>query len=232
LASLVATATHPVEIEVAVVGGRRTDRSAAIGGVVFVALDVVVAIVIGTPLAGDAPVGEVSSYYVDGAASLEAGLWLFGLATIGLMWWFGALWRRMASVDDGTRLAVTSLVGFILAGALSFTASAVSAALALRADAIGDDAVILHALAVGPLYAATGFGLGAHLLATTLLGARGMAWPTWLVVIGVTSGILFVVSAVVGAMTVTGIAAGVGLPAFVLWCVWILGVSHRMWNGC
>lgn len=45
----------------------------------------------GSPPAPSAPEGEIVAYLSDHHAGLAAGLWLFGLATIPLLWWFGSL---------------------------------------------------------------------------------------------------------------------------------------------
>ena len=94
------------------------------------------------------------------------------LASVALIWWCGSLWRRMVRSEAGAaRLAVVSLVGLALAGALSLASASVSAALALRIDEVGDELLVFHTLAA-VLLAASGFGVATHLLATSILGAR------------------------------------------------------------
>lgn len=127
----------------------RWERYAALGGVGFVVLDVVVAVLGGEPPAADASRSEVAGHFADKGPAIEAGLWLFGLAAMALIWWFGSLWRRMVRSEGGSaRLAVVSLVGLALAGALSLTSSSVSAAVSLRIDEVGDDLLVVHTLAV------------------------------------------------------------------------------------
>lgn len=211
-------------------GGR--DRYGALAGVVFVVLDVVVAVVGGEPLAVDAPVDEVVAHYTSRRPAIGVGLWLFGLASVALLWWFGSLYPRLVRTEQGVpRLAIVSLMGLVLAGALSLTAAAVGATLALRVDALRASAVGLHVLASGPLYTASGFGLAAHLLATTALGVRSRLQPRWLVALGVLSAVGFLASAVLGSITAGSVPNAVGLGAFALWCLWILGVSREMWSG-
>jgi hypothetical protein len=207
----------------------RSERFGALGGVVFVVLDVAVAVLGGEPPATNAGRSAVASYYADKGPAIEAGLWLFGLACVALIWWFGSLWRRMAHSEAGAaRLAVVSLVGLALAGALSLASASASAAVALGVDDAGDDLLVFHALAV-VLLAASGFGVAAHLLATSVLGARTGTLSWWVVGVGVLSAVGFLCSAVFGAAGSNDVSSAVGVVGFALWCVWILGVSCRMW---
>jgi hypothetical protein len=206
------------------------ERTAALAGVLYVALDVGVGVMAGAPPSPASPKGEIVAYIVDHRAGLAVGLWLFGLATIPLLWWFGCLWVRMAHTEaDTPRLAVVSLSGLLLGGTMAIASAVVMATLGLLpADA--DGVITLYTLAAVFLSAA-GFGLAAHLIATNVLGARGSMLTTWLVVVGLVSAVAFLVSAVQGALSNDATANTVSLIGFVLWLVWILGVSHRMWNG-
>lgn len=208
----------------------RSQRYGALGGVVFVVLDVIVAVLGGEPPPTDASRIEVVNYFTDKGRAIEAGLWLFGLASLALIWWFGSLWRRMVRSEAGaTRLSVVSLVGLVLAGGLSLASSSVSAAVALRIDVVGDDLLVLHTFAV-MLLAASGFGVATHLLATSALGGRTGSLPRWVVVVGVVSAVEFLGSAVLSATGSSNVSGSVGVVGFALWCVWILGVSYRMWT--
>lgn len=206
------------------------ERYGALAGVVFVVCDVVVAVAGGEPPAIDAGRSEIAAYFADKGPAIQAGLWLFGLASVALMWWMGSLWRTMARSEGGAaRLAVVSVLGLAVAGALSLASAAVSVAAESRIDDVGDTVVIFHTLAV-MLLAASGFGVATHLLATSALGARTKTLPTWVVIVGVVSALGFLVSAVLGATANSDASSAVGFVGFVLWCVWILGVSARMWS--
>lgn len=221
---------HPLSMEVWQVDDSRWERYGALGGVVFVVLDVAVAVLGGEPPAADAGRSEVASYFADKGPAIEAGLWLFGLATAALIWWSGSLWRRMVRSEGGAaRVAVVSLVGLAVAGALSLASASVSVAAQLHIDDAEAGLVVFHALAV-MLLAASGFGIATHLLATSVLGARTGTLPSWVVVVGVGAALGFLVSAVVGSTASGDASEAAGVVGFGLWCVWILGVSHRMWS--
>ena len=149
---------------------RRGERLAVLGGVAFVLLDVTVAVLGGEPPASDAGRLEISRYLADHGAAIEAGLWLFGIATVALMWWMGSLWRLMVRAEGGApRLAVVSLLGLAIAGSMSLAASAVSAAAATRIDDLGAGVTAFHSMSV-LLLAAAGFGIAAHLLSVSTGG--------------------------------------------------------------
>lgn len=205
------------------------ERTAALAGVLYVGLDIVVGVMAGSPPAPAAPEGEIVAYLVDHHAGLAAGLWLFGLATIPLLWWFGSLWALMVGAEEGppTR-AVVSLAGLLLGGTMALASAVVMATLALLpADAGG--LLTLYTLAAVFLSAA-GFGLATHLIATNVLAARSRLLPRWLVLVGLVSAVAFLISAVLGALTADATSNTVSLVGFVLWLAWILGVSYRMYD--
>ena len=78
------------------------ERTAALAGVLYVALDIVVGVMAGAPPSPAAPESDIVAYIADHRAGLAVGLWLFGLATIPLLWWFGALWARMVHAEADT----------------------------------------------------------------------------------------------------------------------------------
>jgi hypothetical protein len=136
----------------------------------------------------------------------------------------------MARSEQGSaRLAVVSLMGLAVAGALSLASSSVSTAVALRIDDAGDGLLVFHTLAV-VLLAASGFGVAAHLLATSVLGARTGTLSWWVVGVGIVSAVGFLGSAVLSATGSSDVSSAIGFVGFALWCVWILGISSRMWT--
>lgn len=205
-------------------------RYAAIGGVAFVVLNVIGAIIGGSPPATDDPAAKITEYFTDKGDALKAALWLGGLGSVALIWWFGSLWRRMSRAEGGApRLAVVSLAGLVLGGAMFLSSASVNAAAALRLDDIGDGTQFFYTLSV-VLLSAAGFGLGIHLLATNGLAYRSKMLPMWLVALGALAGLAFLVSGVIGSSTDGSAAMVVGLIGFVGWSVWILGVSACMWR--
>ncbi len=197
----------------------------------FVAVELVVAVLGGEPPASDQGRLAISRYYLDHAAGLEAGLWLFGLGVIALTFWAGGLWQWMTNGERGsTGLAAASLLGLSIAGALALVASAAWATVALHLDTVGDDLSTFHALG-GLLSSAAGIGVAAHLLATNLFGWSGRQLPNWILVTGFASAGAWIAQAIVASTSATGATNPIGLAAFALWCGWILAVSHRLWTA-
>lgn len=202
---------------------------AALAGVLYVGLDIVVGAMAGAAPPPAAPEHEIVAYLANHRAGLAAGLWLFGLATLPLLWWFASLWDLMVRAEEGApRLAVVSLAGLLLGGTMSLGSAVVMATLALLPANTGG-VLALYAFAAVFLSAA-GFGLAAHLIATNVLAARSRMLPRWVVATGLVSAAAFLISAVLGALTADAIFNTISLVGFVLWLAWILDVSYRMYN--
>ena len=204
------------------------ERYAPIGGVVFVALDVVVAVLGGEPPASDASPAELTRYYLDHSAGIEAGLWLFGIAAIALMLWFAGLWRWMVRTEQGTPgLAVASLLGLSIAGSLALASSAVWASLARGGNVVAADLETMHTLGA-TLSSAAGIGVAAHLLATNYIAIAQRALPTWVAITGLASAAGWIINTIAASTSTDDTNTTVGLGAFALWCIWILAVSYRL----
>jgi hypothetical protein len=205
-------------------------RYAAIGGVAFVVLNIVGAVLSGSPPAANASAAKIAKYYADKDTGLKATLWLGGIGSVGLVWWFGSLWRRMSRAEAGAhRLSVVSLVGLGLGGALFMASASVNASVALHPADVGEGARVFYTLST-VLLSASGFGLAIHLFATNILGLRAKMFPTWLAWVGVVAGLAFVVSAVLGSATDNASGLAAGLVGFIGWSVWVLGVSFGIWS--
>lgn len=203
-----------------------TSRFAALAGIGYVSLAVVLGAIEGSPPAPSASTGEVTVYLAEHRTG--AGLWLFGLASVAVLWWFGELWARMSKAENGKpRLAVVSATGLVVGGTMSFASAVVLATLALIEQP--ESVVTLNAVAA--LFVTTGgFGLGAHLIATSVLAARTKILGPWLVGLGFASAVGFLAAGVLGAVLDDEVPNLVSLAGFVLWLVWIAGVSVRMWR--
>ncbi len=205
-----------------------TDRWAAVAGILYVVMDIVVGSVAGAPPAPGASQSEITDYIADHRNGVAVGLWLFGLASVALLWWFGSLWRLMVGAESGApRLAVVSLTGLVLGGTMAFASSVVMATLGL-VDSNGSVTTFYAMAAV--FLSASGFGLGAHLLATNTLAIRGDMFPAWLAVIGMLSAAAFLLSAVMGAIENDTTSNTVSLVGFAVWLLWIVGVSVWIWS--
>lgn len=218
--------TRPTDVDDAT-NAPTWERLAPTCGVTFVLVDLVVAVLSGKPPATGAAPASITEYYVEHAQGVQAGLWLFGLGVIALTFWSAGLWRWMVRVEHGNPgLAVASLLGLSIAGALALASTAVWSNLALHSGAV-EDVATWHALGA-ILSAAAGVGIAAHLLATNLVGIGQQALPMWVTGIGFLSAAGWITQAVAATTSNDAASSSIGLSAFLLWCVWILGISHRL----
>jgi hypothetical protein len=205
-------------------------RYAALGGLLFVVLNVVGAAITGKPPAPDDSAAKIIQYLNDKGTALQAAQALGGAGSVGLLWWFGSLWRRMSAAEGGRhRLSVVSLVGLALSGALFLASGAVSSAAAMRVNDLGDSAAGFWVL-TGVLLAGAGFGLTVHLGATNVLAIREHLFPMWMAALGLAAAAGFFVSAVIGSASDTSSAMIIGLLSFIAWAIWILAVSATLWR--
>ena len=105
------------------------EKYGALGGIWFVVFAVVGSLLAGAPPARD-DAAEIAEWFVDNDGAIQTGAFLSGIGVIGLVWWFGTLWRAMRRAGDGgaPRLEVVALTGFVFSGAMAFSGFAVNAA--------------------------------------------------------------------------------------------------------
>lgn len=204
-----------------------SQRFAALAGAAYVGAALVLGALEGSPPAPSASTQDVLAYLASHRSG--AGLWLFGLASIPLLWWFGELWAWMSRAENGKpRLAVVSATGLVVGGAMSFASAVLMATLAL----LGNPEAATTFNAAAALFVTTaGFGLGTHLIATNVLAARSLMLGRGAVALGFLGAAGFLTAAVLGAVLDDGTPNLLSLAGFLLWLAWILGVSLRMWQA-
>lgn len=206
------------------------ERYAAFGGFWFVLLSLVGSSLFGAPPNPDSSASELQEFFADHAGAIQASSLLYGLAAIGLLWWFGSLWRRMsAAEEERPRLAVVAALGLVWSGVFWVLSGALWSALALRVNELGDTSRVLYTLS-GTVSAASNFGLFVFLAATVALTLRAGMFPRWTAYVGGLSALLFLVGT-------GGIASDApfflfvgGLVAYLVWLVWIVALSVVMWR--
>jgi len=172
---------------------KRWEQLAAITGLVGVALLVTSGIVGGETPDFDAPVGEVTSFYVDeegsqGAAAILAAYGAFFLA------FFVSRVRRALRLAEGpvARLSTAALAGGVLMAVGITIFAGLGFALADAADSMEPAATqALHVLN-SDMFFTLAVGSGVFLLATGLGTIRFGGLPTWLGWLALIIGILCV----------------------------------------
>lgn len=207
------------------------ERYAALGGFVFVVLNVIGALLPGTPPAPDDTAAEIAKFFKDNDSMIMAGQALSGFGTIGLAWWFGSLFRRMRAAEGGNpRLSVVALLGLALGGTMALTSGAISSTIALRIDEVGEGGAQIFYSMAGIVIATSAFGVVIFLSAVCALNYRASMFPAWTSYLGWLAAAGFVVGSLSSAndAAVFGFA---GFISFLVWCIWILAISLFMWRG-
>lgn len=208
----------------------RWERYAAVGGVVFVVLNVIGALLPGTPPAADDSAVKITKYFQDHTGAIEAAQIFLGVGVIGLLWWFGSLWRMMVRAEDGRpRMAVVALLGLAAAAGLVLLSGALTSTTALRIDEVGGGSRFYYLLS-GVIISTAGFGIVAFLGAVCALNYRTKFMPQWITYLGwlVAAGFL---AASLGSASDSVAFFVLGFSSFLVWCVWIIGISVVMWRG-
>jgi hypothetical protein len=219
--------THAIGEEV--MDDERWERYAAVGGVVFVILNIIGAVLPGTPPAADDSAAKITEYFQDHTGAIEAAQIFLGVGVIGLVWWFGSLWRMMVRAEDGRpRMAIVALLGLAAAAGLVLLSGALTSATALRIDDVGEGARFNYVFA-SVVIATAGFGIVAFLGAVCALNYRTNFMPQWITYLGWLGAAGFL-GASLGSASDNAAFFVLGFASFLLWCLWIIGVSLVMWR--
>ena len=204
------------------------EKYAALGGVVFVVLNVVSAVTTGSP-PDPSKADKVTKWFSDHTGAIELSQFLGVLSVIALLWWFGSLWRKMAVAEGGRhRLSVVAALALVFGGAMFMAANAMLSATALRLDDAGGGATIFYTLFT-VLLSTAGGGVLTFLTAVSVLALRTKMLPAWMAYLGLLSAALFLVATIGSASDSTAFMI-FGLLGFITWCVWTLGVSFELWK--
>lgn len=206
------------------------EKYGALAGIVFVVLNIVGSVMMGSPPASDDSDAKVLQWFVDKDSGIKTSAFLGGLSVIFMFWFLGTLWRHMNKAEGGsTRVAVVSAAGLIGSGALWMASSAINATVAIRIDADGaGPAPFMYALS-GVFMGAAAVFVATHLLATNLLALRTKWLPTWHAGIGLVAAVGFVIGSG-GLMSDSGTLMMIGMIAFLVWAVWIILTALQMYR--
>ena len=208
----------------------RWERISAMGGIVFVLVTVVGAFLAGAPPAASDSAAKITKYFQDHHGAIEASQVLNGIGVIALLWWFGSLWRMMSRAEDERpRMAIVAGLALAFAGGLALLSGAIVSATALRIDDIGAGAQIFYVLST-VVIASSGFALVAHLAAVSSLNYRKHMLPVWITYVGWLAALGFLVASL-GSASDASAFNFIGLISFLVWCVWIVGISVLLWQG-
>lgn len=200
------------------------ERYGSLGGVWFVVLAVIGGILAGSPPARSDPAADFVKYYTDNDSGLQVGAFLGALGVIGLVWWFGTLWRSMADAEGGTpRVGIIALVGFVLSGIGATVAFTIDAGTAAAIDVAGEGSKIFFQIS----NVSFGFSAIGNAILTAAVGGlilRTGFLPKWVGYLSYTVAVLSLVAAI-GIANDASFFSFFGLLAAAGWGVWIVVIA-------
>jgi hypothetical protein len=208
---------------------RNWERWGALGGILFVVLVAITAILPGyPPKTGDSS-AKIADFIGDNGNKIRWAATTGGLAVIALFWWLGSVWRLMRRGEGGSpRLAVTAFAGAVFAAVMA-TIGAVSLAVipVIGTHTFGGAQIRYFYILSSNLAVATMFGAAVFVGAFSLLIIRRHVLPAvmgWL-------GLVVAVLGVVGGPVVSSTRDTffyIALVGFVAFLAWVVIVSILM----
>ncbi len=208
---------------------RNWERWGALGGILFVVLVAVTAILPGYPPKTGDSAAKIADFIGDNGNKIRWAATTGGLAVIALFWWLGSVWRLMRRGEGGSpRLAVTAIAGAVFAAAMA-TIGAVSLAVipVIGTHTFGKSAIRYFYILSSNIAVATMFGAAAFVGAFSLLIIRRHVLPPILGWLGLVVAVLGIVGGPVVSST-RDTFFYLALAGFVAFLAWIVIVSIVM----
>ena len=216
------TTTGPLTVPRVSTSARRLP---VLAGFAFVGLGLVSSFLPGSPPASDASAATIASYFRDHADTIRVANFLGALGTILLLFWFGALWRRLqASDSDG--LPLVAGVALAIGVALAFVGGALSCTAASQIDSLGEGSKLLYTLSF-MAFAVAGFGIAAFIASVCIVNVRAGFLPAWTNYLGGLAAIAFLVSTY-GLVSDANAVNIFGLIGFLAWSAWTIALTVAM----
>jgi hypothetical protein len=205
------------------------ERWGALGGILFVVLVALSAILSGKPpRTSDSP-AKIAKFITDNEDAIRWVAYVGGLAVIALFWWLGSVWRVMRRGEGGSPLlTVTALSGGVFAATMA-TIGAITLAVipVIGTHTFAPPQIRFFYILSTNLAIATMFGAVAFVVAFSLLMIRRHVLPPILGWLGLIVALLGIVGGPVVASTRDAFFY-VAFTGFVAFMVWVVIVSITM----
>jgi hypothetical protein len=205
------------------------ERWGALGGILFVVLVAVSAILPGSPPKTSDSADKIAKFITDNDDSIRWAAYLGGLAVIALFWWLGSVWRLMRRGEGGSpMLTVTALGGAVFASTMA-TIGAVTLAVipVIGTHTFDHPQIRIFYILSSNLAVATEFGAAVFVGAFSLLIIRRRVLPPIMGWLGLIVAALGIVGGPVVASTRDAFFY-LAFAGFVSFLVWTLVVSILM----
>jgi len=208
---------------------RNWESWGALGGILFVALVAITALLPGYPPKTGDSARKITDFITDNGDEIQWAATTGGLAVIALFWWLGSVWRLMRRGEGGSpRLTVVAFAGAVFAAVMA-TIGAVSLAVipVIGTHTFANSQVRYFYILSTDLAVATLFGAAVFVGAFSLLIIRRHVLPAvigWL-------GLIVAVLGVVGGPVVSStrdVFFYISFAAFIAFLVWVIIVSILM----
>ena len=202
---------------------RNWERWGALGGILFVVLVAITAILPGYPPKTGDSARKIADFINDNGDEIRWAATSGGLAVIALFWWLGSVWRLMRRAEGGSpRLTVTAFAGAVFAAGTA-TIGAVSLAVipVIGTHTFANAQIRYFYILSTDIAVATMFGAAIFVIAFSVLIIRTHVLPPimgWL-------GLIVAVLGIIGAPVVSSTRdtffylAFAGFVAFLAWVV-------------
>lgn len=205
------------------------EKYGALGVIWFVVLNFVGALLGGSPPSRTDSAAEIARYYADNDTAIQFGGFLIAIGVIGLVVWFGSLWRAMDRAEGGSPyLAIIALSGFIVSGTMALAAWAINAAMAAGIADAGERSADFYEI-VSVLFGFSSIGDVIMISAVSALVWSTGFLPKWIAQLGV----IVVLCSLVSAVGIASDASFFELFAFIailIWVVWIVSVGVLLYR--
>ena len=208
---------------------RNWERWGALGGILFVVLVAITALLPGYPPKTGDSARKIADFITDNGDEIRWAATTGGLAVIALFWWLGSVWRLMRRSEGGSpRLTVTALAGAVFAAAMA-TIGAVNLAVipVIGTQTFERSQIRYFYILSTNIAVATLFGAAVFVGAFSLLIIRRHVLPAVIGWIGLIVALLGIVGGPVVSSTATP-SFTFGFAAFISFLAWVVIVSILM----
>ncbi|HLM18529.1 MAG TPA: hypothetical protein VK549_11965 [Acidimicrobiia bacterium] len=208
---------------------RNWERWGALGGILFVVLVAITALLPGYPPRTGDSARKITDFIADNGDEIRWAATTGGLAVIALFWWLGSVWRLMRRGEGGSpRLTVVAFAGAVFAAVMA-TIGAVSLAVipVIGTHTFANSQVRYFYILSADLAVATLFGAAVFVGAFSLLIIRRHVLPAIIGWLGLIVALLGVVGGPVVSST-RDVFFYASFVAFISFLVWVIIVSILM----
>lgn len=206
---------------------RKWERWGGLGGVLFVVLAVISAVMPGSPPKTSDSAAKIANFVNDNRDALRWASFVGAVGGIALFWFLGTVWRVLRRAEGGSpRLAVMAVLGATFATVMAAVGGITLSAVAI----VGVDGVGGRAGTRFFYIVATNLGVGTVIGIAVFLGAfsavilRTGVFPRWLGWLGALIALVAVLGSASTASTRDEYFA-LGFAAFIGFMVWSLVIS-------